>query len=187
MLRRGLLAMALISSTVFLIPTTASAAPPSTGWRQEAPANAPGQRNEHVIFSDPSTGQTVLFGGRRNSTFFNDTRLWTGSDWALQSPADSPFGVGRAGAAVAYDPRLGDPILFGGTILTPDDDVLNYADTWRWTGSNWVNVPTAHFPPIRNDGTLGYDPVSQRLILFGGAHSGGWYNDTWTFDGTDWT
>src|SRR5262245_28641016 len=105
MRRLGVLALPLlISSAVVIAPGTAAAAPPSTGWRQETPAHAPTQRNEHVIFSDPSTGQTVMFGGRRNNDFFNDTQLWTGSDWSLQSPATSPFGVGRAGAAVAYDP-----------------------------------------------------------------------------------
>jgi hypothetical protein len=188
MVRRAVVVLALLAAmTVTVGPTPAGAAAPASGWRQQSPATVPALRNEYSLFSDPSTGQTVMFGGRNNTDFLNDTWLWTGSNWALQSPATSPFGVGRNSAAVAFDPRIGDPILFGGTILTPQDDVLNYADTWRWTGTTWTNIPTQHFPAARNDATMAFDPVSGQLILFGGANINGWFNDTWAFNGTDWS
>jgi hypothetical protein len=188
MLRRGVVVLALLAGMTFAVaPAPAGAAPPAPGWRHETPATSPLLRNEYSLFSDPSTGQTVLFGGRNNDSFFNDTWLWNGSNWVKQSPSTSPYGVGRNAAMVAFDPALGDPILFGGTILTPDGDALNYADTWRWTGSTWTVMNTTGFPNARNDGAMAFDPVSGKLILFGGADINGWYNDTWSFDGTTWT
>jgi hypothetical protein len=33
---------------------------------------------------------------------------------------------------------------------------------------------------------MAYDPVSQKTVMFGGYRRGGYYADTWTFDGSDW-
>ena len=188
MVRRAVVVLALLAGmTVTVAPAPAGAAPPSTSWRHETPTSVPAQRYDYSLFSDPSTGQTLMYGGRNPNNFFNDTWLWTGSNWALQSPATSPFGVGRTASTVAFDPRTGDPVLFGGTILTPQNDVLNYADTWTWTGTTWNYIQTAHFPAPRNNSTMAYDPVSGQMLLFGGADINGWFNDTWVFNGTDWS
>ena len=34
---------------------------------------------------------------------------------------------------------------------------------------------------------MAYDPVSKKVVLFGGAGQTVDLNDTWTFDGTNWT
>ena len=187
MVRRAVVVLALLAGmTVTVAPAPAGAAPPSTSWRHETPASVPAQRYDYSLFSDPSTGQTVLFGGREQHLPQRHPALeWLGLGDAITCRLTLRSRPLRPDGCIRPAPRR--PVLFGGTILTPDDDVLNYADTWRWTGTNWVYIPTAHFPPPRVHGVLGYDPVSQRLILFGGADIGGWYNDTWTFDGTDWS
>lgn len=81
---------------------------------------------------DPSTGQTVLFGGN-GSTYLNDTWVWDGSNWTQKNPADSPSV--RDGAAMSFDPSTGEIVLFGGS----DDNYLN--DTWAY--SLQVAGPTA--------------------------------------------
>lgn len=51
---------------------------------------------------------------------------------------------------------------------------------------NWVQLSPAASPPARGYPSMAYDPISQKVVLFGG-YNGGYLNDTWTFDGTTWT
>jgi hypothetical protein len=57
--------------------------------------------------------------------------------------------------------------------------------------SGWQQINPLHSPGQRASMALGYDPIRQRAVLFGGY--GGWLgsgfdvkNDTWEWDGTDW-
>ncbi|MGH7242507.1 MAG: kelch repeat-containing protein [Phycisphaerales bacterium] len=52
---------------------------------------------------------------------------------------------------------------------------------------NWVQR-TVTGPSAREDARMVYDPVSQQVILFGGANytTGLRYNDTWAWNGTAW-
>jgi hypothetical protein len=72
----------------------------------------------------------------------------------------------------------------------------NLSAQWEFDGATWSLV-TATLPPSRTGFTLGWDPVSQRVILFGGhvaislgAGVGGYnqsVNETWAWDGTTWS
>lgn len=53
--------------------------------------------------------------------------------------------------------------------------------------SNWKQLSPAVSPPARFYPAMAYDPVSQKVVLFGGGGDNGNFNDTWTFDGTTWT
>ena len=33
---------------------------------------------------------------------------------------------------------------------------------------------------------MAYDPVSHKIVMFGGYGGYGYFNDTWTFDGAIW-
>src|SRR5512135_1697438 len=51
----------------------------------------------------------------------------------------------------------------------------------------WTKVkPTQALPP-RGGFATAYDPVSKKVVIFGGADATGVLNETWTFDGTTWT
>lgn len=51
----------------------------------------------------------------------------------------------------------------------------------------WKRLSTTNAPSVRMYPAMAYDPVSQRLVLFGGGGVKQNLNDTWTFDGTTWT
>ena len=53
--------------------------------------------------------------------------------------------------------------------------------------SNWKQLSPATSPTARYYPAMAYDPVSEKLMLFGGLGDNGNLNDTWTFDGTTWT
>ena len=50
---------------------------------------------------------------------------------------------------------------------------------WQWRN---ITPATGAAPEPRRDGELIYDPVGNRLILFGGNSNAGLKNDTWAFD-----
>ena len=72
---------------------------------------------------DPAGGKVVLFGEEHPEGHIdcygnnNDTWTYDGTTWTRQSPTTSPRG--RINAAMAYDPTIGQLVLFGGTAATP--------------------------------------------------------------------
>lgn len=91
--------------------------------------------------------------------------------------------------AYAEFPPTGRIVLFGGAPAQLGQPWYN--DTWIYDDASnaWSQGPTA--PPglvPRGGAAMAYDPVSHRIVLFGGAGPG-WppLRDTWLFDGNQWT
>ena len=63
------------------------------------------------------------------------------------------------------------------------------SDTWEWDGSSWTVRTTATIPPARAKAGLAYDSARGRVVLFGGLNPVTVFpmNDTWEYDGNDWT
>lgn len=53
--------------------------------------------------------------------------------------------------------------------------------------ANWKLLSPPNSPSGRSLCAMVYDPVSKKVILFGGRGTNGNLNDTWAFDGTTWT
>lgn len=55
--------------------------------------------------------------------------------------------------------------------------------------AQWSELPTANAPTPRSEGAMTYDLTNTKTVLFGGSPAGSitLRNDTWLFDGTDWT
>ena len=52
---------------------------------------------------------------------------------------------------------------------------------------DWIELSPNDSPPARSYLAMTYDPVSGKVIAFGGSDVTGYLNDTWSFDGTSWT
>ena len=105
-------------------------------------------------------------------------------NWVLKSSANSP--PGRDYPATAYDAARGQLVLFGGE----SPSTLN--DTWIWDGTNWTQKAPANSPTPRFGHAMAYDAAHSQVVLFGGQESveqlsTGVRNDTWIWDGTNWT
>src|SRR5262249_42735585 len=61
------------------------------------------------------------------------------------------------------------------------------ADTWTFDGTNWTLALPLTSPPSRQGHAMAWDPLGQRVVLFGGRRLLLLLADTWTFDGADWT
>ena len=137
--------------------------------------------SEGVAYFGP-TGETILYGGITDTTYYGDTWGWNGSGWTQKSPAHNP-GT-RVGHVMLYDPVRQQIVMFGG--YSPSSPYqLN--DTWVWNGTDWTQLQPAHSPPIRANAAAVFDTVNQVVVMFGGTNYQGELNDTWVWNGTDWT
>ncbi|HUY87038.1 MAG TPA: Ig-like domain repeat protein, partial [Acidimicrobiales bacterium] len=131
----------------------------------------------------------------------NDTWVFNGASWSQVADSGDAGCIstctasppGRVYASMAFDAATGDIVLFGGQLgfSGPGND------TWVFDGANWSQVAdtgdpgcttscTAS-PPGRLDASMAYDAVTGDVVLFGGGLVGGLANDTWVFDGANWS
>ena len=158
-----------------------------TTWTQHSPATSPPDREGATMAYDPDTGQLVLFGGYGSSGVLNDTWSWDGTTWTQQSPATSP--PAEFYSAMTFDPSTSQLVLFGGLRYGSNGELVS--DTWTWDGTTWTQLTPASAPPaLRLGAAMTFDPSSGQLVVFGGTTEEGsspFLNDTWTWDGTEWT
>jgi Galactose oxidase, central domain len=104
-------------------------------------------------------------------------------NWTQQQPANPP--PERWGGAMTYDPPTGNIVLFGGG----NPSTINN-ETWAFDGTTWTQLHPANSPSERNYFGMTYDAARKAVTLFGGCEwcgGGGFLNDTWTWDGTNWS
>ena len=91
---------------------------------------------------------------------------------------------GREWAAFAYYPPKNELVLFGGRRPGTIFD-----DTWTRTGTTWTLHHPTRSPSARTGASMAFDPATGQLLLFGGSATTGtgFSNQTWTWNGTNWT
>ena len=114
----------------------------------------------------------------------------TADTWTQLSPSHAP--PPRYGAAMAYDSTRHQVVLFGGEgpVTNVYGPVPNLNDTWTWDGTTWTQRLPQSSPPARSGHSMAFDSDRGVVVLFGGftagVENGGFLNDTWTWDGTNW-
>jgi len=156
---------------------------PSPAWTQLAPTGTkPAARHAHTMIYDPVRDRLVVFGGRDVIGDRNDV-------WALSlsgTPAWTellPSGTlptAREHASAIYDPLRDRMIVFGGFDGKPTWN----GDVWELTFSPlaWNKItPAITGPTARDRHTAIYDPINDRMLVFGGRNSSShWNNDVWS-------
>ena len=152
-------------------------------WRNVSTVGGPLARRELAMVYDAGRDRVVLFGGFDGQRHFDDTWEWNGSTWqAVLTPGPSA----RRGHGMVYDEDRGVIVLHGGL---GDTGTLN--DTWEYDGA-WRPVSTGCLPApcdIPTDAFFGmaYDPTQGQVVKYGGLTAFGGVQDTWLYDGADWT
>ncbi len=162
--------------------------PRTNTWTDLQPVASLPPLGEASMAYDPSLGRVVLFGGHQNGRFENGTWAYdfATNRWLELKPANPPSA--RELACMVYDEASGRLLLFGG--MRPSDDPANPVmveldDTWAYDsrGNSWTELDPVGTPPGRWGAAIGYDRVSDTVIMFGGVKAqGGFYGDTWAYD-----
>jgi len=174
-------------SPAFVLGFAVTSVAAQMGWaRVMPPTSQPGNRGDFAMTYDDARQRIVLFGGYQCISFpcrrtvpLGDTWEWNGSVWNyVTPPAGNP--APRADHAMAYDAARKRVMLFGGGARN---------DTWEWDGKKWTELFPTRFPSGRYGHAMAYDLARKRIVLFGGydwANPQG-LNDTWEWDGSNWT
>lgn len=129
-------------------------------------------------------GRLVMFGGFQASyATVGDTWEFDGRNWAAVA---TPGPVARGGHQLAFDFTRACVVLFGGTtsaLLT-----IGRNDTWEFDGLQWRQCQPAHAPVGRFGHAMTYDVHTGGVLLHGGRSFGtNHFDDTWCWNGSDWT
>ena len=191
-LRGALTAIAAIGLMPCGFPQDLDYTGPSTGVDGALTIPSPfstGLQNVAMAY-DAGNNEIVIFGGIDSSNAVVDTTFtFDGTVWTAEAPANVP--AARKGAGMVYDAVCGEIVMFGGNTTasgTSSANLLN--DTWVWDGDDWTEKTFgggATLPVPRWDFSMAYDPVEEKTLLFGGAFGPQITDDTWVWDGTDWT
>ncbi|MHB8290075.1 MAG: sialidase family protein [Acidimicrobiales bacterium] len=167
-------------------------------WTEQHPAiSPPPPLFNPAIAYDAATKTVVLFyaGALLQPPWrraLPETWSWNGTTWTEQHPAQSP--PSRRSASMAYDAATRQVVLFGGIDLCEVHQRrgcgANHPSTWTWNGDTWTQQHPTQSPPSRIDAQMAYDAAAHQVVLFGGFRVGGSLgelDDTWTWNGANWT
>lgn len=145
------------------------------GFQLAATPGAPAPLGSGWLAHDEARARTVLFGSvsptgvRLNETWEHDGVAWQRILVGNAPPVPND-------AALAYVPALGGCMLVTGN-----------GQHWLYDGVTWQPMAIGSLPPSRTRFGLAFDPLRQRLVLFGGYVAQMYLADTWEFDGFAWT
>jgi hypothetical protein len=97
----------------------------------------------------------------------------------------APLPPPREGAAMAFDARRGEVVLFGGR-GDAAPGVTSLTDTWILGGGRWKQPHPRLQPPPMGDESMAYDAATERSVLVGVPDSGSPSAQTWLWDGATW-
>ncbi len=152
-------------------------------WTQlAASGTAPSIRSFASAIDDSVRDRLIVFGGYNGSSM-NDTWALSLSGtptWSELTPSGTPP-TPRYGHSAIYDPLRDRIVVFGGTDGTRFNDVwaLSLAGTPAWTQL----TPSGTSPSPRSFPQAIYDPVRDRMLVFGGNNGsymeGPFLNEVW--------
>ncbi|MGH7725154.1 MAG: Kelch repeat-containing protein [Candidatus Eiseniibacteriota bacterium] len=158
----------------------------SMKWRRLLPASGPAgpRRTGEVAVYDPVRDRMIVFGGETGGTLLTN-EVWTFSlaegRWAPLAVAAGAAPTARSYASGIYDPLRDRLVIYGGL----DQSGLP-GDAWTLTLTGtptWRLISTPGLRPLARDrAACAYDPVPDRMIVFGGRVIGAFTGDTWALE-----
>jgi len=137
-------------------------------------------RASPAVAYDTRRKRVMMFGGRNDGTVvqpLDDLVEWDGTTATSVGP-QTGAPPARWGAAMVYDPRRDELLLFGGA--HPGG---LHADTWTFRAGTWTPHPVSG-PAPRSDARMIVDAIG--VVLYGGRDAAKSLDDAWRWNGTGW-
>jgi hypothetical protein len=169
----------------FVRPLQAAPLPASTAnsqgtWVQLPPPVLAPAIDGGTACWDPVRGRMLVFGGRNVSGVKNDVWVMTpggAAKWEQLFPLGTPPAA-RYAHTMVYDSQRDRMIVYGGS----PNGTTAFGDVFELTLSGtptWNSIVAANPPPARMASVAVYDPVGDRMVIYGGLASGNNLGDTW--------
>ncbi|MBA2540404.1 MAG: hypothetical protein H0V17_12260 [Deltaproteobacteria bacterium] len=156
----------------------------SVEWSPSVPSVMPrGSFANHAATYDAARDRVVVV---RPDASRTETWELANDIWIEAGDSDGITGPDVREAAMTYDARHRESVLFGGLAR---DQPTRLNATWTWDGTRWTQkIVTGAVPAARNQARMVYDVENQRVVMFGGVVdiSGTSLADTWVWDGSEW-
>jgi Kelch motif protein/galactose oxidase-like protein len=165
----------------------------SRKWTLLFPTHILDERFAAAAVYDAPTNSLIVFSGSSLFDVPNDVMSLSNANgigtpnWTTAIPSGAPGSpVGRTFHTAVYDAANSRMIVFGGCAFTGDlcTNLLN--DVWVLTNANglsgtptWVQLTPAGSPPPRWGHAAAYDPVNNRMIVYGGDNGSVVFSDAW--------
>ena len=147
-------------------------------WIVQGSSDTVKRAGHSIVYDSSSKNRAIIFGGSvlgRNSLagFENKTYTWSldTESWAVLNSTGT-FPLERIDHSAIYDSKNNRMIIFGGK--GNDGNYRNdiYSLDLTQTTPSWAQLnPTGTTPPARGKHTAIYDPVHQKMLIFGGTSS----------------
>jgi hypothetical protein len=151
-------------------------------WTELTPTGpAPSELDEDTATYDPVHDRVIVFGGYTWPNIFND--VWvlslsgapTWTQLTLAGPTPSP----RFGHSAIYDPVRDRIVIFGGKDGAYPYPRINEVWALSLSGApTWSKLEPTGAPSGRNGHTAIYDPIRDRMVVYGG--------EIYPYDGNLW-
>jgi Galactose oxidase, central domain len=150
------------------------------------------------VISDTVTGQLAIFGNEIvPATVTTCPTCGTGTPIPIDAPVCCSGGISvwsgttwKQTKSYTNGPMLSNGIFVGDPSSHSDLALTGNGETWTWTGV-WTRQHPRTTPTALDGTAFAYDASTGQVVIFGGSgfsgHAGGLYNQTWTWDGSDWS
>ena len=131
-------------------------------WEMRSQRTGPRAHGNHMVY-DTQSDRFVVYAGEEGGW---DTSAYdAGADkWTTMAPKTHP--ETKAWYAAAYNSKVDRIVLFGGQVL---GGITNQTWTYDLEHDVWSQLHPRSSPPAREYTAMVYDPVGDRLLMFGGA------------------
>jgi len=159
----------------------------------ETPGPTPPEREDHVAIFDPVGYRMIVHGGENgltsNTTWSLDLKTLR---WRDLTDSTAPA---REDHTAIYDSRGRRMVIFGGRDNTGTIDYVNESnlpaldlDPRSRTFEKWIELKSGDVrAPGRSDHAAIYDPIKNRMVMFGGwdKQTHQFLDDTWAYNFAD--
>lgn len=146
-------------------------------WAKRTPMRSPRVGAGAELTYDEARQRTVL-----KTSDDDGVWEWDGNEWTIFAKSRPPL---RREPGIATDSVRRRVIFFGGRNVTS----FGSAETWSWDGVSWTQLQPVTSPTRRSTHAMSYDPMRERVVLFGGIAdetAPSPLDETWEFDGATW-